>query len=164
MAEQRSMYNINIPLIKSPSLRVPRPVELPPDIHPLPEDVTAYFVYPFTIEPHIITLESSRQSTLAAHAARRDAYLRAREEEKLRKKKEALRRIAPGFDPDMGALLPTKLSTAPTTTPGAPANHLEAAVPAPRSAMDDLVDQLAAMESRVTSPKTLMQARPNNIS
>ncbi|KAG8694014.1 hypothetical protein FRC09_010119 [Ceratobasidium sp. 395] len=117
------------------------------------------FVYPFTIEPHIITLESSRQSTLAAHAARRDAYLRAREEEKVRKKKEALRRIAPGFDPDMGALLPTKLSSAPTSTPGVPASHSGTVSPAPRSAMDDLVDQLAAMES-----KTSMQARPNNIS
>ncbi|KAG8687739.1 hypothetical protein FRC08_011826 [Ceratobasidium sp. 394] len=161
MAEQRSIHNINIPLIKSPSLRVPRPVELPPDIHPIPEDVTAYFVYPFTIEPHIITLESSRQSTLAAHAARRDAYLRAREEEKVRKKKEALRRIAPGFDPDMGALLPTKLSA---VTPSVPANHPETVAPAPRSAMDDLVDQLAAMESKIRPPASSMQARPNNIS
>ncbi|QRW00640.1 hypothetical protein RhiJN_28658 [Ceratobasidium sp. AG-Ba] len=164
MAEQRSLHNVNIPLIKSPSLRVPRPVELPPDIHPLPDDVTAYFVYPFTIEPHIITLESSRQSTLAAHAARRDAYLRAREEEKVRKKKEALRRIAPGFDPDMGALMPTKLSPAPTGAPHVTANHLETVSPTPRTAMDDLVDQLAAMESRISPPGRLMQARPNNIS
>ena len=31
-----------VPLIQSPSLRVPRPVELPPDIHPLPESVNPY--------------------------------------------------------------------------------------------------------------------------
>ncbi|KAF8610792.1 hypothetical protein BDV93DRAFT_517889 [Ceratobasidium sp. AG-I] len=163
MSEQRSIHNTNIPLIKSPSLRVPRPVELPPDIHPLPEDVTAYFVYPFTIEPHILTLESSRQTTLAAHAARRDAYLRAREDEKIRKKKEALRRVAPGFDPDMGALLPTKLSAA---LPPAPAGSSQVKVetPVPRSAMDDLVDQLAAMESRSSQPAFSTQARPNNLS
>ncbi|KAJ3512590.1 hypothetical protein NLJ89_g3432 [Agrocybe chaxingu] len=71
-----------IPLIKSPSLRVPQPVELPPDIHPLPDSVNPYFVYPFTLEPHIVTLESSRRTTLAAHATRREAYLRSRDEEK----------------------------------------------------------------------------------
>jgi hypothetical protein len=31
-----------VPLIQSPSLRVPRPVELPPDIHPLPESLNPY--------------------------------------------------------------------------------------------------------------------------
>ncbi|KAG8762988.1 hypothetical protein FRC11_006677, partial [Ceratobasidium sp. 423] len=136
-------------------------VELPPDIHPLPEDVTAYFVYPFTIEPHILTLESSRQTTLAAHAARRDAYLRAREEEKVRRKKEALRRVAPGFDPDMGTLLPTKLSTPMTHAPLVPTTQGRPMMPPPRSAMDDLVDQLAAMESRPGQP---LSPRPNNIS
>ncbi|CUA68202.1 hypothetical protein RSOLAG22IIIB_03441 [Rhizoctonia solani] len=161
MAEQRTIHSINVPLIKSPSLRVPRPVELPPDIHPLPEDVTAYFVYPFTIEPHILTLESSRQTTLAAHAARRDAYLRAREEEKIRRKKEALRRVAPGFDPDMGTLLPTKLSTPMAHTPTVPAIQKGSIVSPPRSAMDDVVDQLAAMESRLSQP---LSPRPNNIS
>ncbi|KAB5594104.1 hypothetical protein CTheo_2441 [Ceratobasidium theobromae] len=159
MAEQRPIHNINVPLIKSPSLRVPRPqVELPPDIHPLPEDVTAYFVYPFTIEPHILTLESSRRTTLAAHATRREAYLRAREEDKIRRKKEALRRVAPGFDPDMGTLMPTKLS-APIHAPPVATSGAMAALP--RSAMDDLVDQLAVMESR---PSHSSQARPNNIS
>ncbi|KDN42147.1 hypothetical protein RSAG8_07005, partial [Rhizoctonia solani AG-8 WAC10335] len=161
MAEQRTVHSINVPLIKSPSLRVPRPVELPQDIHPLPEDVTAYFVYPFTIEPHILTLESSRQTTLAAHAARRDAYLRAREEEKVRRKKEALRRVAPGFDPEMGTLLPTKLSTPMTHTPVVPATQKRSIASPPRSAMDDLVDQLAAMESRSSQP---LSPRPNNIS
>ncbi|EUC61748.1 hypothetical protein RSOL_405750 [Rhizoctonia solani AG-3 Rhs1AP] len=139
----------------------PSNVELPPDIHPLPEDVTAYFVYPFTIEPHILTLESSRQTTLAAHAARRDAYLRAREEEKIRRKKEALRRVAPGFDPDMGTLLPTKLSTPMTHTPIVPTTQKGPIALPPRSAMDDLVDQLAAMESRSSQP---LSPRPNNIS
>ncbi|KAH7340985.1 hypothetical protein B0J17DRAFT_653617 [Rhizoctonia solani] len=160
MAEQRTVHSVNAPLIKSPSLRVPRPVELPPDIHPLPEDVTAYFVYPFTIEPHILTLESSRQTTLAAHAARRDAYLRAREEEKVRRKKEALRRVAPGFDPDMGTLQPTKLSTPMAHTPVAPTTQKGPIASPPQSAMYDLIDQLAALTSRPSQP---LSPRPNNI-
>ncbi|KAJ7724981.1 hypothetical protein DFH07DRAFT_871799 [Mycena maculata] len=130
-----------VPLIKSPSLRVPRPVAIPPDIHPLPESVTPYFVYPFTIEPHILTLESSRRTTLAAHATRREAYLLARTEEKERRKRDALRRIAPGFEPGEGHLLvPTKrssvIATAPVVSPAPP-----------RSVMEDLVDQLAALDS-----------------
>ncbi|KAJ7924376.1 hypothetical protein B0H13DRAFT_1191743 [Mycena leptocephala] len=132
------------PLIKSPSLRVPRPIVLPPDIHPLPDSVTPYFVYPFTIEPHVLTLESSRRSTLAAHTTRREEYLRSRADEKERRKRDALRRIAPGFEPEGHLLVPTKRSS------------VIAAVPAtspqpPKSVMEDLVDQLAALDSASSS-------------
>ncbi|KAF8151559.1 hypothetical protein B0H34DRAFT_790884 [Crassisporium funariophilum] len=139
-----------IPLIKAPSLRVPQPVELPPDIHPLPESVNEYFVYPFVLEPHIITLESSRRSTIAAHAARREAYLRSREDEKERRKRDALRRIAPGFEPHGSLLVPTK-------NPGNPSPHQagelgqDKAHQRTRSVMDDLVDQLAALEAAASS-------------
>ncbi|KAJ6573860.1 hypothetical protein DFH09DRAFT_1151274 [Mycena vulgaris] len=132
-----------VPLIKSPSLRVPRPVVIPPDIHPLPDSVTPYFVYPFTIEPHILTLEASRRTTLAAHTTRREAYLRSRADEKERRKRDALRRIAPGFEPGEGHLLvPTKRSS--VIAPVSP--------PPPRSVMEDLVDQLAALDSASSSP------------
>ncbi|TFK81285.1 hypothetical protein K466DRAFT_558090 [Polyporus arcularius HHB13444] len=138
-----------VPLIKSPSLRLPRPVELPPDIHPLPDSVTAYFVYPFTLEPHVLTVEASRRSTLAAHAARREAYLRAREEEKERRKREALRRIAPGFEPRSTPLVPTKrFSGVPSvpgssTAPGDDSEHRRT-----KSVMEELVDHLAALDSK----------------
>ncbi|KAJ7102562.1 hypothetical protein B0H15DRAFT_815180 [Mycena belliarum] len=139
--QEQSQYSAaaRVPLIKSPSLRVPHPVVLPPDIHPLPDSVTPYFVYPFTLESHILTLESSRRSTLEAHALRHEAYLRARADEKERRKRDALRRIAPGFEPGEGHLLvPTKRASvvAPVSPPQPP-----------RSVMDDLVDQLAALES-----------------
>ncbi|KAK7064819.1 hypothetical protein R3P38DRAFT_3165827 [Favolaschia claudopus] len=140
------------PLIKSPSLRVPRPVPLPPDIHPLPDSVTPYasfFVYPFTLEPHVLTLESSRRATLAAHATRREEYLRLRAEEKERRKRDALRRIAPGFEPEGHLLVPTKrtsiIATAPSASPLQPP-------PPPKSVMEDLVDQLAALDSASSSP------------
>jgi len=138
-----------VPLIKSPSLRVPRPVERPPDIHPLPDDVSAYFVYPFTLEPHVIRLEDSRRSTLAAHAARREAYLKSREEEKERRKRDALRRIAPGFEPQGTLLVPTKRqsigpgsSPAPPDSLGGSTGHTRT-----KSVMEDLVDQLAALDA-----------------
>ncbi|KAI8986672.1 hypothetical protein BD414DRAFT_577972 [Trametes punicea] len=142
-----------VPLIKSPSLRVPRPIELPPDIHPLPDSVTAYFVYPFTLEPHVLTVESARRSTLAAHAARREAYLKAREEEKERRKREALRRIAPGFEPKATPLVPTKrMSGVPgqsssSSEPGVSSSH-EGEHKRTKSVMEELVDQLAAMDSK----------------
>ncbi|PVG04541.1 hypothetical protein CPB86DRAFT_2663 [Serendipita vermifera] len=121
----------SVPLIKSPSLRVPKLVQMPPDIHPLPDSVSAYFVYPFTLESHILTLESQRQATFQSHAVHRAAYLRAREEEKERikrakeeeeerRKREALRKVAPGFEPAGGTLVPKRLSMAAPTAAGIP--------------------------------------------
>ena len=88
----------------------------------------------------MVNVEDARRSTLAAHATRRDAYLRAREDEKERRKRDALRRIAPGFDPNSTPLVPTRgpSTTAVSTSDlGSP----------PRSVMDDLVSQLAALDS-----------------
>jgi hypothetical protein len=146
-------------------------VELPPDIHPLPESVNAYvigfqtfelfhvyecfwtfffqFVYPFTLEPHVVALESSRRQTIAAHAARHEAYLRSRDDDKELRKRDALRRIAPGFEPHGGPLVPTRNNKNSM-------NAYEVGVGAPyeqphqqsRSVMDDLIDQLAALESK----------------
>jgi hypothetical protein len=112
-------------------------------------------VYPFTLEPHILKVGSNRRAMIAAHAARREAYLHAREEEKQRRKREALRRIAPGFEPRSAPLVPVKTGAAAldlqqgqqeqqyerggmaaTSSPGPPQ----------RDVMDDLVNQLAALE------------------
>jgi len=128
-----------VPLIKSPSLRVPRPAGVPHDIHPLPSGIEEYFRYPFTLEPHVLTMESSRQATVAAHAARREAYLRAREDEKKRRKREALRRVAPGFEPEKGVLRPTSVlikAAASSITP----NNGDS-----KNQLDHLADQLEAL-------------------
>ena len=98
------------------------------------------FVYPFTLEPHVLTFESSRRNTLATHAARREAYLHAREDEKEQRKRDALRKIAPGFEPQ-GVLVP-KRATDHSQTDNRSANDHDT-----RSVMDSLVDQLAALES-----------------
>lgn len=151
-----------VPLIQSPSLRVPRPVELPPDIHPLPENINAYFVYPFTLEPHILNIESNRRTSIAAQAERHEAHLHAREEEKQRRKREALRRIAPGFEPRSAPLVPVKTGAAlgqqqqqqqegkgqgqeERRREGGRAIGGGQNLPQ-RDVMDDLVDRLAALE------------------
>ncbi|KAJ4480783.1 hypothetical protein C8R41DRAFT_842315 [Lentinula lateritia] len=159
MREDKSPYAAaaRVPLIKSPSLRVPPRVELPEDIHPLPDSVTPYFVYPFTLEPHVLTLESSRRSTISAHQARRDAYLRSRENEKEQRKREALRKIAPGFEPRGSVLIPTRATSVPlSTTPdasldGSPTStsNADEGHRHTKSVMEDLVDQLAALDSNV---------------
>jgi hypothetical protein len=106
------------------------------------------------LEPHILTLESSRRSTQAAHAARREAYLRAREEEKERRKRDKLRKIAPGFEPTGAVLVPVHLrgNNGDQVTGSAQASvGTEGGSLVPereRDVMDDLVDQLAALDSK----------------
>ena len=95
------------------------------------------------LEPHIITLESSRRSTLATYAARRERLLRAREDDKEQRRREALRRIAPGFDGD-GTTPLEPVRSGPDTHPGS-----ESETSLKRGGggdvMDDLVDQLERM-------------------
>lgn len=105
------------------------------------------FVYPFTLEPHVVTLESSRRKTIAAHATRREAYLRSRDDDKERRKRDALRRIAPGFEPHSGPLVPTRNTGSSMNTYEGGAAGYEQPHQQSRSVMDDLIDQLAALDS-----------------
>lgn len=150
-------------------------MELPQDIHPLPDSVTPYvrpfparfkksnsnfipydyrsilqFVYPFTLEPHIITLESSRRSTIAAHSARREAYLRSRAEEIERRKRDALHKIAPGLGTVLVPVRAPSTQGAHENSGGSSSTGTQAqrGPDIERNVMDDLVDQLEALESR----------------
>ena len=104
----------------------------------------------------MLTIESNRRSMLAALSTRHEAYLRAREDEKQRRKREALRRIAPGFEPSSAPLVPVKTGAALGQLQGQEQQHEgegdftgagAAGHDMPqRDVMDDLVDRLAALE------------------
>ncbi|EAU83636.1 hypothetical protein CC1G_13095 [Coprinopsis cinerea okayama7 len=188
MPEQSPYASINVPLIQSPSLRVPKQVELPPDIHPLPESVTPYFVYPFTLESHILTLESTRRATLTAHATKRAAYLqhrasekeqraRQRIEDEERRRREALRKVAPGFEPERGVLVPEERGVALKGKSGAGDGESrggeaedggqgqgqgQGGHQRTRSVMDELVDQLAALDASRSPPPPPAHSPPHH--
>lgn len=81
-----------VPLIKSHVVSLPPPVQLPTDLHPLPPDVRAYFVYPFSLESYV--LDGTARAELEALHQRHQQTLRDREEQK----KSDLRKVAPGWE------------------------------------------------------------------
>ena len=93
---------------------------------------------------------------IAAHAVRREAYLRVREDEKQCRKREALRRIAPGFEPRSAPLAPVKTGAALDQQELMQEGTGDAAFAVvtaglgqgqpKRDVMDDLVERLAALE------------------
>jgi hypothetical protein len=95
----------------------------------------------------VLKIESNRRRTIAALATRHEAYLQAREDEKHRRKREALRRIAPGFEPRSAPLVPVKTGAALVGHQEGGSDSTAAGLDLPpRDVMDDLVDSLAAME------------------
>ncbi|KIR26750.1 hypothetical protein I307_01741 [Cryptococcus deuterogattii 99/473] len=154
-----------VPLIKSPSLWLPQPVELPNEIHPLPEDITAYFVYPFTLEEHVLSIHPSPHEAIALKRAKCAEILHRREEAEEQKERDNLKRIAPGYNPS-SVLVPISASHTPTSSisqrlaPPVDANGGAQSVTSPRSSdthtqaqaatdpMDDLVAKLEEMESK----------------
>ncbi|WWD20403.1 hypothetical protein CI109_104879 [Kwoniella shandongensis] len=129
-----------VPLIKSPSLWLPKPVELPNDIHPLPEDITAYFVYPFTLEEHVLSIHPSPHEAISQRRARNAEILHQREVEEEQRERDTLRRIAPGYNPS--SLLVPKSASTPTpvlaTTILTPSSQAQKAEPQSQS---DLLEQ-----------------------
>ncbi|GAA5902288.1 hypothetical protein JCM8208_007250 [Rhodotorula glutinis] len=101
-----------VPLIRNPGFWVPKPVELPPDIHPLPEDVHAYFVYPHTLEAHVLSTLPAALDTLKQTHAQRVALLASYAESKERARKARLNQVAPGYAEGGAALEPVRRETA----------------------------------------------------
>jgi len=79
-----------------------------------------------------------------------DAYLKRREEEKERRKKEALRKVAPGFEPSAGTLVPQRVGGNSQPDAQAVSSSLSTSTTTqsiPTDPMADLVNQLAALEA-----------------
>ncbi|WVN87474.1 uncharacterized protein L203_102656 [Cryptococcus depauperatus CBS 7841] len=139
-----------VPLVKSPSLWLPKPVELPNDIHPLPEDITAY-------ENHVLNLHPSPHEAISQKRAKCAEILHEREEEEEQKERDAIRKIAPGYNPS--SVLVPKSSHTPSssisqtfnqlssTTQTDPTQTYERSQTKETDAMDDLVARLEEMES-----------------
>ncbi|WWC95705.1 hypothetical protein V866_002570 [Kwoniella sp. B9012] len=145
-----------VPLIKSPSLWLPKPIEMPNDIHPLPEDITAYFVYPFTLEEHVLSVHPSPSEIISQRRARNAEILHKREVEEEQKEKEALRKIAPGYNPSSVLLPSSSSSNTPKPTQSIPSTFDSLMQNTSQQQgnggaidpMDDLVSQLEEMEAK----------------
>ncbi|EGG00061.1 uncharacterized protein MELLADRAFT_112195 [Melampsora larici-populina 98AG31] len=119
----------NIPLIKAPGTWLPKPIVLPADLHPMPDDITAYFVYPYTLESsslnYLSNLKTNAQNLKTQYQSAND-YLSKREQLKLIEKQEiqhqlrlnklqTLHRLAPGWNGQMDSIVSSSSSsTSPT--------------------------------------------------
>lgn len=121
---------------------------MPADIHPLPEDIHAYvsasrtvprwprpsslarpiqFVYPFTLEPHILAHGPPHRAMTASRQAGHLAYLLDREQAKEDRRRKELARVAPGWTGGNQALVPDRPSHQ-TPQLGSPASTAPAQV------------------------------------
>ncbi|KZO98675.1 hypothetical protein CALVIDRAFT_562110 [Calocera viscosa TUFC12733] len=110
MPDGQSQYRAatHVPLIQSPSLRIPQPVVMPPDIHPLPDTLEPYMVYTFSLETRTLPALAQLRTSLSTLKSTHEHTLLRWEQEKQRRKREALRKVAPGFEPGDGVLVPTR--------------------------------------------------------
>ena len=156
-------------LFRSPSFSLPPPITFPTDLHPLPPDLQAYFVYPFSLEAFVIDLTNPNSRTIEELHKSHASYLQWRQEEKQRKEQDRLKRVAPGWASG-GTLQPTKRksmlgestttaaasTSSPTTTAASLLDdaHEQTATAAASSApaqqldaMADLVEHLARLDA-----------------
>ncbi|KZT53716.1 hypothetical protein CALCODRAFT_38589 [Calocera cornea HHB12733] len=155
MPDVQSQYRAatHVPLIQSPSLRIPQPVVMPQDIHPLPDTLEPYMVYTFTLEQRALPSLSQLRASLSALQSTHEQTLANWELEKQRRKREALRKVAPGFEGGEGVLVPTRaveMHPHPPPPPAQPHPTLEGTVAQagttmPAGPMDDLVAGLERM-------------------
>ncbi|PWN23772.1 hypothetical protein BCV69DRAFT_291767 [Microstroma glucosiphilum] len=120
-----SPYHLARPihLIKSPAVSVPPPLTFPTDLHPLPPDLHAYFVYPFSLEAYVTDPNNPNSSTIEELHKRHVQYLEWRKGEKERVEKERMRRVAPGWDRASGPLQPKRVSLLASSDGGGAASQ-----------------------------------------
>ncbi|CAO1630126.1 unnamed protein product [Sympodiomycopsis kandeliae] len=156
-----SPYDVarRVNLIKSPSVAVPPPITFPTDLHPLPPDLQAYFVYPFSLESYVLDPNSPSSRTLEEFHERHVSYLEWRKSEKERIEKERLRKVAPGWDQTAAPLQPNRKSTM-LSSPGAGTSQDPTASTeqqpehqqqGPLDAMQELVEHLNKLDAAATA-------------
>lgn len=147
-------------LIKSPSLAVPPPVQFPTDVHPLPPDLQAYFVYPFSLESYVLAPNNPNAKTIEDLHNRHQQFLQWREDEKHRREKERLRRVAPGWSGETAVLQPTKRASVTTQGEAASSDDnlaldsissTKSSASAPLDAMAELVEHLNKLDSAASA-------------
>lgn len=151
-------------LIKSPSLDVPDHVSFPRDVHPLPPDLQAYFVYPFSLESYVLAPNNPSARTIEEVHAKHQSFLIWRDEERKRRERERLRKLAPGWTGETAVLQPNKrgslrASTGPSGDHSIEVNSKKEAPALQLDAMAELVEHLtksdaAATETASTHPQS----------
>ncbi|GAK66768.1 uncharacterized protein PAN0_014d4992 [Moesziomyces antarcticus] len=149
-----------VPLIKSPSISLPKPVTLPADLHPLPHDISAYFVYPFSLESYVLDPNTPSSTTIDQLLEKHAQYLKHREEDKQKRQRDMLHKLAPGWQGASGVLQPT--STAWNQSNPSAGQNTNAVQPQhqeqqqqqqqERTPLDDLADHLAQLDALHSQP------------
>ena len=155
-ASSNQLYALasRVPLIKSPSVSLPNPVKLPPDLHPLPADISAYFVYPFSLESYVLDPNTPSSATIDQLLEKHQQYLANRQRQKEERQKALLRKVAPGWQ---GAVLQPTTSSVSSRPAAGEANSEQAAAQQmaqqaerpnqERTPLDDLADHLAQLDA-----------------
>lgn len=101
----------HLTMVLAPECQVPPPITRPREMHPLPEGIDAYCVYPFAAEELVASSASPVSSrSVAQMQDRRATYLATRKVTQEREAQERMRRLAPGWVPDQ-VLEPTPAHT-----------------------------------------------------
>ncbi|BGP57745.1 hypothetical protein JCM8202_002398 [Rhodotorula sphaerocarpa] len=109
-----------VPLIKNPGFWVPKPVELPLDVHPLPDDIQAYFVYPYSLESHVLQTLPAALADLRRTEEQHRALLASYAESKERQRLAELNRLAPGYREGLGVMQPLRAGGSPNAAKASP--------------------------------------------
>jgi hypothetical protein len=138
--------------------------------------LTSQFVYPFTLEQHVLSLQPSPHDAISQRRARNAEILHRREVEeeqkesalaeivmiwKLTSRKQALHKLAPGYNPS-SLLMPTSTKSPPPQAPQATQkvsrdtggimdlidDGVSGSGPNTVDEMDDLITKLGGMESK----------------
>ncbi|KAI8989298.1 hypothetical protein BDB01DRAFT_532929 [Pilobolus umbonatus] len=91
----------------SPLYRLPKKIKLSSELKPVPDNITSLNAYPFSVERDALTEVETGRKQIAEMENQFNAMKQQYEEDKIKKKRVAARKIAPGFlDTDTRILRP----------------------------------------------------------